>query len=952
MVKNRSEKYLAYVDILGFKKLAEEEAEKTTLMTSEEVRNNFIKRVQNKIDALQVAEEIDRGEKQSPDSWLLFTDDLSKAFVGIHEILKTKLPFEIAIGREELEEHPTGDDLISLRYETMDVLKGNILNPYKNKYKEDHNEESIKETFILLTEDAFNELENFDRKFCKEISYTGKHFYSITKERIETKAKIRNFLEEIGHPNSEYYKNIDRVFVPPEGYDKIKKNLKDNRIAFIIGTAEYGKTYTSIRLLWEYFNEGYTPRWITGGSGGERDEVEGKLKEIGAELKPRHIIYFEDPFGKTKYESRDDLRRQIGIILNKIKETMGAYVIITSRNEVFEEFEREKLSEQELKDLKVELNMSIPSYGYEKRCKILSEWADIKGCKWLEDKELKNVVFDYIKDNGKLPTPLSIHNFAETSKNIIKKDVLCESIEINSRETKRVFADEIKKLHEDRILFLSFPFISEYLDINLIKDGYNALTKILDIKYSNNFDEILKSEHRVERYTFEIFGPCHTSTGLRESLKFVHQSYPETLPYALDEPKVNKIFSSVLVKLSEYPHRSARIGVAHSVANNFDKFPELARELILKLSKDEDIFVRQRVAYSVANNFDKFPELAKELLIQLSKEKSLVRIRVVKAVGGNFDKFPELSRELLTKLSKDKNSVVREGVVKAVDDNFDKFPELARELLLKLSKDEMVPVRIRIVNAVGGNFDKFPELAKELLIQLSKDEMVPVRIRVVDTVGKNFDKFPELSQELLLKSSEDEHLRERLVYALAYNFDKLPELAQKKLIELSKDENKYLRAGLVYALAYNFDKLPELAQKKLIELSKDENEYIRRSVARAFAYNFDKLPEFAQNILIELSKDENGGVRYEVAHAVATKSDKLPPKIQNLLDKLQKELESVIKKLSKSGGRNKKRKSLDLISNAKSKLRKEFVIEILTKLSSDKDGWVREKAISTLKELQ
>ena len=56
-----------------------------------------------------------------------------------------------------------------------------------------------------------------------------------------------------------------------------------------------------------------TAWWITGGSGGERDKVEGKLKEIGAELKPRHIIYFEDPFGKTKYESRDDLRRQIAM---------------------------------------------------------------------------------------------------------------------------------------------------------------------------------------------------------------------------------------------------------------------------------------------------------------------------------------------------------------------------------------------------------------------------------------------------------------------------------------------------------------------------------------------------------------------------------------------------------------------------------------------------------------
>ena len=88
MVKDKSAKYLVYVDILGFDELAKKEAKKTERMTSEEIKKSFTERVQSRINSLKFAKEIERGEKQSQDSWLLFTDELTKAFQSIAQQCK------------------------------------------------------------------------------------------------------------------------------------------------------------------------------------------------------------------------------------------------------------------------------------------------------------------------------------------------------------------------------------------------------------------------------------------------------------------------------------------------------------------------------------------------------------------------------------------------------------------------------------------------------------------------------------------------------------------------------------------------------------------------------------------------------------------------------------------------------------------------------------------------
>lgn len=74
-----------------------------------------------------------------------------------------------------------------------------------------------------------------------------------------------------------------------------------NHIVFITGPPEYGKTYTAIRILWEYYENGFDPicfqKRLLAAVG-----VRDMLFKIESLLRKKRIFYFEDPFGDTKYE--------------------------------------------------------------------------------------------------------------------------------------------------------------------------------------------------------------------------------------------------------------------------------------------------------------------------------------------------------------------------------------------------------------------------------------------------------------------------------------------------------------------------------------------------------------------------------------------------------------------------------------------------------------------------
>jgi hypothetical protein len=265
-------KYLVYVDILGFEALAREIAEKTGF-EEDVIRQNYLsdpleKEIEEiKREGIQISKGI--SEIEGSDNYVLIVDHIQTAFELVGKLTTIRIPhkaykcipLEVGLGTKEIDEDIEVKPIN--RKEIIQFLKSDIINPYRSYYKKKHGK-GIKETFVLFTQDFFDALEPLDRKYCEQISYKTKTFFVADVDKVQQRGSVFEFLEKIGYAGSKWYGRIDEVYVPPLEYEDMKRTLKEKRFVFITGTQEYGKTYTAVRLMWEYYNSGYVPVWIKG----------------------------------------------------------------------------------------------------------------------------------------------------------------------------------------------------------------------------------------------------------------------------------------------------------------------------------------------------------------------------------------------------------------------------------------------------------------------------------------------------------------------------------------------------------------------------------------------------------------------------------------------------------------------------------------------------------------
>ncbi|NVM03976.1 MAG: hypothetical protein HWN67_16715 [Candidatus Helarchaeota archaeon] len=552
--------YLIWLDILGFERLAID-ISKITSLTERKIRNDFINIIKNVIKEIEISGEIKGKNYGERDDWILIANSLDSVFKIISKVLNhntqyknyEKIPLEIVIGDGDFDEWAkfNGQNLV-IENSAIKFLKTNIINYYHKWYKSNHNNRSPNSSYVLLTESVFHGLEPLDKNICEKIKikyniYNKEEiiFYIANINKIKERGKVLEFLELINQPGNKFYDRINELYIPPNEYDDIKKDLQNNQLIFITGTPGYGKTYTAVRLLWEYFIKGYYPIWREGTEESERKILRKNLEEIEKNLKPNRIIYFEDPFGKSRYESRESLERNIGIIIDIIQNIPNVYVIITSREEVFKAFEEEKLSLKQIKNFEKKLNIKKPSYNYYKRIQMLFRWATAKDCTWLTYDNLFHNISNILENKTKLPTPLSIRDFVISSRYITDEFKLLKKLEDKSIETSKSFAKEIENFTNDKLLFLTFFFIcTGSLPYSFIKTEYEKFIKKLDIKDPWEFDRILnwfKDDKIV------IIG---------DKIRFSHPSYFDALEHLLVKGKwptrFNKeIFSKILVYFSE-----------------------------------------------------------------------------------------------------------------------------------------------------------------------------------------------------------------------------------------------------------------------------------------------------------------------------------------------------------------------------------------------------------------
>jgi hypothetical protein len=654
--------YLIWIDILGFEKVAKILSNKSGV-DERKVRMDFINLINQRIFELETSGDIIGKNYGERDDWLLVTKSIDSLFTIILNLVELdtqykhqkKIPLEIAIDICDFDESASLQDNMLIREPcVIKFLKTNIVTSFRNWYFQKESK-SIKSTFIVLTEEAYNQLDALDKKLCRKIQPENKKrlFLAEIKSVIQ-RGRLLKFLEEVQKSSKSSYRRIDKIFVPPNEYKSALKQLETNGILFIVGDPEIGKTYLAVRLLWEHYNIGFKPIWYPGSEYEERKSIRKMI--IDVELPNKSIIYFEDPFGKTKFEDREELRRMIGMFIEKVRRS-NARVIITSRDEVFKEFNEAKLSTADLQSLKVQMYLMTPSYTEEKMDKLLYLWAEEYGCEWLKNKPLKSLVAIVARNN--LATPLSYQDFAFASKNLVEIDELQRLAVTKSREVREAFAEEISEMPQQKILFLSLFLFFGRLDRNIIAELYNKLCKRLE----------LNSEEYPFEYLLEWFFPKIVHNDIHDLFEFTHPSYEEGVVRSWSMRKVESFFIRTINLLVEEKNPRVRGWVGFFLTMNYQEISSEAQEIIYKIRSDKKANARKAIVDATKANFINLPiNVAIENLEIIVKDKN----RYIRSVGmdiiaDNFNRIPR--RKSLLIISNgitDKAAYVRLNAVRAV----------------------------------------------------------------------------------------------------------------------------------------------------------------------------------------------------------------------------------------------------------------------------------------------
>jgi len=546
----KKKKYVIIFDILGF-------GEGVKVIEGVDyriIRDRVLQLIKNEI-ARFTDECLIIGKDKGADDWILVLENRDYIHYCISRLLNLDTGFDkfryfqmgIFVGVAYFEQNAIFDGE-RLRCEDTIIKNLKLAGIIDEKYREEYrkvNKHSPKTTYIIYSQTFFNELDFIDRKFYEKYQFIESKsniiikYYVANINRINEKGKIIDFLFKISNPFNKLYERINEVYIQPIEYLKIKRTLEEKRLIFITGTPEFGKTFTAVRLLWEYYNKGYEPKWVVGKEKGERYEVRRKLENIESLVKPRQIIYFEDPFGKVEYEQRENLGREIGTIIDIIEKIDDVYVIITSREELFKNFLKWKTSSKDLEEFECKLNIKSPSYDYKKRKEMLLKWAEVFNCRWLNNERIKSNILNKLNNIRILPTPLNIRHFAQATTNLYDEREIMSKLKEKSEEISIVFAKEIEEMSKDKQLFLTLLMINVYIKNEHLAILYDETLRYFNLNIAAAYDEIInwfKSDKIIIKGDY---------------IQFSHPSYHESLNHLLEIHYFQIFYNKILIQLND-----------------------------------------------------------------------------------------------------------------------------------------------------------------------------------------------------------------------------------------------------------------------------------------------------------------------------------------------------------------------------------------------------------------
>jgi hypothetical protein len=243
-------------------------------------------------------------------------------------------------------------------------------------------------------------------------------------------------------------------------------------------------------------------------------------------------------------------------------------------------------------------------------------------------------------------------------------------IKEKSKEVKEAFAEEIAKMAEEKIIFLSLVYLLGDLETEKIEAIYNRVCGKLELDPKGYPFEYLEGwfQFKITRYTQDV------------QFEFTHPSYEEGLVRSWRNIRVQPLFFDLIGALIKEDYPVVRGWVGFYLVKNFKEMPakEKANKLIHTILRDKSVDARNGVAEAVHAYSAELPlPTTLEYLEKMAVDSNrAIRTAVVRTVGDNLKNIPrETSLKFIAGGLEDRAAWTRLNAASLVTINLKDLPE-------------------------------------------------------------------------------------------------------------------------------------------------------------------------------------------------------------------------------------------------------------------------------------
>jgi hypothetical protein len=231
---------------------------------------------------------------------------------------------------------------------------------------------------------------------------------------------------------------LNQVFVPPVQYEKALQIIEHRHVLFFFGDPHMGKTFSALRILWDYFREkSREPYWWR-----SLISISSSESDINALIKEGATIYIEDPFGRTA--PLDDTDAILRIIRRLIleAETRDVRIVITSRTSVLRSAIADRLSDYVI-TLSQELILE-KSYDDEALNCITDNYINSYRPRWINTTNIYDSIQRVVSD---LRAPHNIQEFLFATRSVSNAESALSQV-VRFQDIVQEYAQVFAKLEE------------------------------------------------------------------------------------------------------------------------------------------------------------------------------------------------------------------------------------------------------------------------------------------------------------------------------------------------------------------------------------------------------------------------------------------------------------------------------------------------------------------------